>query len=81
MMKLWIMKIIYANCGVKNYMKEDHRSYNRRNFCSRAKKKNCLRYLFTQQKLADKVVIDDVTSGRKDMDLHRLLPAVQGWMG
>ena len=25
------MKIIYENCGVKNYMKEDHRSY-RRNF-------------------------------------------------
>ena len=21
------MKIIYVNCGVKNYMKEDHRSY------------------------------------------------------
>ena len=27
------MKIIYENCGVKNFMKEDHRSY-RRNFCS-----------------------------------------------
>ena len=27
------MKIIYENCGVKNYMKKDHRSY-RRNFCS-----------------------------------------------
>ena len=27
------MKIIYVNCGVKNYMKVDHRSY-RRNFCS-----------------------------------------------
>ena len=27
------MKIIYGNCGVKNYMKEDHRSC-RRNFCS-----------------------------------------------
>ena len=26
------MKIIYENCGVKNYMKEDHRSC-RRNFC------------------------------------------------
>ena len=26
------MKIIYVNCGVKNYMKVDHRSY-RRNFC------------------------------------------------
>ena len=22
------MKIIYVNCGVKNYLKEDHRSYN-----------------------------------------------------
>ena len=21
------MKIIYVNCGVKNYLKEDHRSY------------------------------------------------------
>ena len=21
------MKIIYVNCGVKNYMNEDHRSY------------------------------------------------------
>ena len=21
------MEIIYENCGVKNYMKEDHRSY------------------------------------------------------
>ena len=31
--KLWIMKIMYENCGVKNYMKEDHHSY-RRNFCS-----------------------------------------------
>ena len=27
------MKIIYVNCGVKNYMKEDHRSYIR-NFCT-----------------------------------------------
>ena len=27
------MKIIYENCGVKNYMEQDHRSY-RRNFCS-----------------------------------------------
>ena len=26
------VKIIYENCGVKNYMKEDHRSC-RRNFC------------------------------------------------
>ena len=26
------MKVIYENCGVKNYMKEDHRSC-RRNFC------------------------------------------------
>ena len=31
------MKIIYENCGVKNYMKEDHRSY-WRNFCSCEKK-------------------------------------------
>ena len=31
------MKIIYVNCGVKNYMKEDHRSYIR-NFCSWEKK-------------------------------------------
>ena len=27
------MKIMYENCGVKNYMKEDHHSY-RRNFCN-----------------------------------------------
>ena len=27
------MKITYVNCGVKNYVKEDHRSYIR-NFCS-----------------------------------------------
>ena len=31
------MKIIYENCRVKNYMKEDHRTY-RRNFCSCDKK-------------------------------------------
>ena len=31
------MKIIYGNCGVNNYMKEDHRSY-RRNVCSCEKK-------------------------------------------
>ena len=31
------MKMIYENCGVKNYMKEDHRSY-KRNFCSCEKK-------------------------------------------
>ena len=31
------MKIIYAKCGVNNYMNEDHRSY-RRNFCSCGKK-------------------------------------------
>ena len=31
------MKIIYVNCGVKNYMKEDHRNYIR-NFCSCKKK-------------------------------------------
>ena len=31
------MEIIYENCGVKNHMKEDHRSY-RRNFCSCEKK-------------------------------------------
>ena len=34
------MKIIYENCGVKNYMKEDHRSC-RRNFCSWEKKAFC----------------------------------------
>ena len=34
------MKIIYGNCGVKNYMKEDHRSC-RRNFCSWEKKAFC----------------------------------------
>ena len=36
------MKIIYVNCGVKNYFKEDHRS-NIRNLCSlekKARKKN-----------------------------------------
>ena len=27
------MKTIHEKCGVKNYMKEDHRRY-RRNFCS-----------------------------------------------
>ena len=27
------MEIIYQNCGVKNYMKEDYRSY-KRNFVS-----------------------------------------------
>ena len=31
------MKIIYENCGVKKYLKEDHRSY-RRNFCGCKKK-------------------------------------------
>ena len=31
------MNIIYENCRVNNYMKEDHRSY-RRNFCSCEKK-------------------------------------------
>ena len=31
------MKIIYVNCGVKNYMKEHRRSYVR-NFCSCEKK-------------------------------------------
>ena len=36
-MKLRIMKIICENCGVKNYMKQDHRSY-KRNFCSCEKK-------------------------------------------
>ena len=31
-MNIWkSMKIIYENCGVKNFLKEDHRSY-RRNF-------------------------------------------------
>ena len=29
--------MIYENCGVKNDMKEDHRSY-KRNFCSCEKK-------------------------------------------
>ena len=32
-------KIIYAKCGVKNYMNEDHRSY-RRNFCGKKAAKN-----------------------------------------
>ena len=31
------MKIMYENCGVKNYMKEDHRSY-RGNVCNWEKK-------------------------------------------
>ena len=31
------MKIIYVNCGVKNHLKEDHRSYTR-NLCSCEKK-------------------------------------------
>ena len=37
------MKITNENCGVKNYMKEDHRSY-RRNFCS-CEKKTCKKNL------------------------------------
>ena len=37
------MKIINENCGVKNYMKEDHRSYTR-NFCS-CEKKACKKNL------------------------------------
>ena len=32
-------KIIYAKCGVKNYMNEDRRSY-RRNFCGKKAAKN-----------------------------------------
>ena len=33
-LKFWIWKSYnYVNCGVKNYMKEDHRNY-RRKFCS-----------------------------------------------
>ena len=35
--KISYMKIMYENCGVKNYMKEDHRSY-RGNFCNWEKK-------------------------------------------
>ena len=31
------MKIIYVNCGVNNYLKEDHRSYIR-NLCTCEKK-------------------------------------------
>ena len=31
------MNVIYVNCGVKNYVKEDHRSY-LRNSCSYEKK-------------------------------------------
>ena len=31
------MKVIYVNCGVKNYLKEDHRSYIC-NLCSYEKK-------------------------------------------
>ena len=31
------MKVIYVNCGVKNYLKEDRRSYIR-NLCSYEKK-------------------------------------------
>ena len=31
------MKIVYENCGVKNYIKEHHRSC-RRNFCSCGKR-------------------------------------------
>ena len=36
-----IMKIIYENYKVKNYVKEDHRSY-RRNFCNWEKKAFCV---------------------------------------
>ena len=36
-----IMKIIYENCGVKNYVEEDHRCY-RRNFCIWEKKAVCV---------------------------------------
>ena len=37
------MKIIYENCGVKNYMEEDYRSYGR-NFCSCEKKASRLNF-------------------------------------
>ena len=32
------MKITYVNCGVKNYLTEDHRSYIRSYICSCEKK-------------------------------------------
>ena len=40
-----------------------------------------LKDLFTLHKLADKVVLDDVTKGRKDVDPHGRLRAVQARMG
>ena len=31
------MKILYVNCGVKNYLKEDHRSYMRKLYSCKKK--------------------------------------------
>ena len=40
-----------------------------------------LKDLFTLHKLSLTVKTDDVTKGRKDVDVHRRLQAVQGRMG
>ena len=41
------MKIIYGNCRVKNYMKEDHRSY-RRDICIFCEKKSLKKFRLFQ---------------------------------
>ena len=52
------MKIIYVNCGVKNYMKEDHRRYVR-NFCSCKTKpeKNSGLYGIRTVDLSDHIIV------------------------
>ena len=71
------MKIIYMNYGVKNYMKDDHRSY-RRNFCSCEKK-----YVFINLKKAStlywscRISIEPVVKLMWQIQIYAVTPCIK----
>ena len=81
MMKLWVYENhtykLYMNYGVKNYMKDDHRSY-RRNFCSCEKK-----YVFINLKKAStlywscRISIEPVVKLMWQIQIYAITPCIK----
>ena len=81
MMKLWVYENhiykLYMNYGVKNYMKDDHRSY-RRNFCSCEKK-----YVFINLKKAStfywscRISIEPVVKLMWQIQIYAVTPCIK----
>ena len=71
------MKILYENYGVKNYMREEHRSYIR-NFCSCERKPEKIQACTGFEPLTSAIPVQRSTNWEQVVELDRYKP-VKGW--